>query len=209
MGCELVSLVLKELEARQPVRPHKPMKELVFAAPDVDGDSFRERVPAMISLAKRVTVYCSEEDKPLEFMGWKVTDWRAGWSAARLAGCGVEGIDTSSIAGDWLGHADFASSAIDDLRAVIWLGLDPGRRRILQMRETEHGAFWQHLDPASVSPSVASFRDALKWLRRVGLERAMRTIPDLIAVYRNDAARREIVAQLSDTLTEFDRFRLP
>lgn len=209
MGCELVSLVLKELTVRQPVRPHKPLKELVFAAPDVDGDSFRERVPAMISLASRVTVYCSEEDKPLEFMGWKVSDWRAGWSAAKLAGCGVEGIDTTSITGDWLGHADFASSAIDDLRAVIWLGLDPGRRRILLARETEHGAFWQHLDPVSLTPSVASFRDALKWLRRVGLERAMRTIPDLIAVYRNDAARREFVAQLSDTLTEFDRFHLP
>lgn len=179
MGCEFLLRALKELQialASAPGRAAPLVKDVIFAAPDVDLAQFAAVVPKLGAVASRVSVYCSERDTALAWGRRLVSTYdRAGNQATQLAAAlaaspqPVDTIDTTEASTGLLGHADFASSAIDDLRAVVWLSLIPQRRPTLVERSKSSGPSYWVYKPASAAPDTAQpFRQALLLARQYG-----------------------------------------
>ncbi len=179
MGCEFLLPALKDLELELSGRkdiPRPLIKDVIFAAPDVDLAHFAGIVPKLSRLAGRVSVYCSEKDSALSWGRWLLMSHdRAGNQAGKLAAVlaagkaeGVDTIDTTQASADMIGHSDFASSAIDDLRAIVWLSLVPQRRPTLVEYKNGNGpAYWVYraANDGDVQPP---FREALLLARRKG-----------------------------------------
>lgn len=177
MGCEFLLPALKDLALELGSTPDaRPLiKDVIFAAPDVDLAHFAGIVPGLSGIASRVSVYCSEKDAALSWGRWLLMSHdragnQAGKLAASLAGraATVDTIDTTEASADMIGHADFASSAIDDLRGIVWLSLLPDRRPTLVAKQLEKGpAYWVYR-AAAPDRSDAPFREALQLARTKG-----------------------------------------
>lgn len=110
--------------------------QVVLAAPDVDASAFRERyAPAVVSLAKQVTLYASSDDLAL-VASTKVHGYtRAGLAGEKLMAIpGVQTVDVSGIDPSFLGHSYYGSSPllIKDLRALVELGYAASDRSWLE-----------------------------------------------------------------------------
>lgn len=116
-----------------------PFDQIVFAAPDVDAGLFAEMLPGLRQMARRLTLYASENDWAL------VTSRKLHGDAPRagqggsdtLANPGIDSIDMSDLGEDMLAHGYFAddSSALADLMALFWRNLPPEQRCGLQQVE--------------------------------------------------------------------------
>ena len=182
MGCEFLLPALKDLalerggaqSAGQSLA--KPLiKDVIFAAPDVDLAHFAGIVPTLSGIAGRVSVYCSEKDSALSWGRWLLMSHdRAGNQAGKLAATiagrasAVDTIDTTEASADMIGHSDFASSAIDDLRGIVWLSLLPDRRPTLVEKRSEQGSGYWVYRAASSDHADTPFREALLLARRRG-----------------------------------------
>ncbi len=182
MGCEFLLPALKDLALELGGAPGagkagtKPLlKDVIFAAPDVDLAHFAGIVPGLTGIAGRVSVYCSEKDSALSWGRWLLMSHdragnQAGKLAATLAGraSAIDTIDTTEASADTIGHNDFASSAIDDLRGIVWLSLLPDRRPTLVEKRIENGpAYWVYR-AASSDQADTPFREALLLARKKG-----------------------------------------
>jgi hypothetical protein len=166
-------------------------REIIFAAPDVDVEDFNSRVQKVRDLAQRITVYCSEKDRALRWSEWLNGGPRAGSAAHLVVSCGGHAIDTTEAAQSWIGHTNFATTAIDDVRAVVWLPVDFGpdrRNAILRPDEVPAGRFWRFIfeEPRGQD---GPFRVALVWARRLSVPKALETIANNIKVAGSDPAR--------------------
>lgn len=147
--------------------------EVVYAAPDVDASHFIRKAPKLTALSRRTTVYASSTDWALSLSGRINGSKRAGADAAAIAIDAYESIDTSDAAQDMIGHTDYASTALDDLRAVLWFGLSPRRRQAVLQSVQELGRqHWRFL-PERPMDRDGPFREALVWARRVGMPAAV------------------------------------
>lgn len=106
--------------------------QLFFAAPDVDAGLFAEMAETIRPLAKRLTLYASENDWALEASRKLHGNApRAGQAGADLLeGTEFDTVDMSDLGEDMLGHTYFAndSSALADIMSLIWLNSAPGQR---------------------------------------------------------------------------------
>jgi len=120
--------------------------QIVFTAPDVDRDYFVEMMNEISGVARRTTLYASENDLAL-----KSSRILHGASRAGLAGetivrhPAVDTIDMSGIDADILGHTYFAvnEGAIYDLFRLFWRGDAPPQRCKMTRQGTDAGSFWQ------------------------------------------------------------------
>jgi esterase/lipase superfamily enzyme len=120
--------------------------QVVLAAPDVDASAFRERyAPAVVSLAKQVTLYASSDDLAL-VASTKVHGYtRAGLAGDKLIAIpGVQTVDVSGIDPSFLGHSYYGNSPllIKDLRALVELGRTPPEREWLQKMQMPPSEAW-------------------------------------------------------------------
>lgn len=105
------------------------LDEVVFAAPDVPQAEFRTRVTQLRGLSPRMTLYASRRDRALQVSAMVNQAQRAGDATPPIVLPGViDTVDTTAATMGLLGHTDFAGTARDDLRAVLWAGLAPTRR---------------------------------------------------------------------------------
>ena len=106
--------------------------QVFFAAPDVDAGLFAEMAKTIRPVAKRLTLYTSEED-------WALKTSKELHGSAMRAGLGGEGqiispdfdtIDMTGLGTDMLSHSYFAqdSSALTDMMSLIWRDNDPDKR---------------------------------------------------------------------------------
>lgn len=205
LGCEMLIQSLNEMWKADGPAPKRRFDEIVFGAPDVDHKNFVDLIPRVKALAKRVTVYASARDIPLALIGRIVQRDRAGFDAARLAGIdGVDAVDTTegtswfgSLFDQW-GHWDFAADSIDDIRAVVWLSLNPpGRLSRIAQRTRADGAVYWAVEPRD-GETLAVFRKALEWARELGVEAALTTA-------RNGVAAEKAMTPPGERLAEFER----
>jgi len=140
MGNRALTRVLKEFAQQQgdAVPDRRMFNEVVFAAPDVSAELFRQRVvndPPMSNVANRLTLYASSNDKAL-LASKKVNGFhRAGESGEGLVVIqGVDTIDVSDIDLSILGHNYIGSSGpiIRDLRHLLLLRQGPEQRAWLR-----------------------------------------------------------------------------
>jgi esterase/lipase superfamily enzyme len=144
MGSRVLAGALKELVAEDPaIRPK--FKEIVFAAPDIDADTFRRDAPKIFGPTRSATMYASSGDYALlaskKFAGYR----RAGDAGGGVTiAPGLDTIDASGIGTDFIGHSYFAdsTSVLGDLRDLILLRKRPEQRSRLSPLSTGQSRYW-------------------------------------------------------------------
>lgn len=124
-----------------------PFDRIVLAAPDVDADLFRrDLAPALVELAKQVTLYASSDDQALIASKTMHGYPRAGESGASIVVVpGVETIDVSGIDLSLLGHSYYgdSESMLRDLYNVLYTRLPASQRTALIARPYGELHYWQ------------------------------------------------------------------
>jgi esterase/lipase superfamily enzyme len=199
--------LLEALEALASDHDKPLTDEIIFASPDVDVDDFNYGINKIRHLAPRITVYSSSNDRALRLSERINGGVRAGASAERVAASGADAIDTTSVAQGFIAHTDFARTALDDVRAVVWIekDVDPHRRdAILRPDQGQWGRFWRFI-PEEPRTEDGPFREALIWARRVGLQKAKETAANMIAVIAPSAARAAERVRLEKLALELEK----
>jgi esterase/lipase superfamily enzyme len=168
MGNEFLLSALQSLHRR--FGPAFHASDIVYASPDVDHDDFVSRVAPLVGMADRMTLYASRRDRALQISELLQSYDRAGNARNPALVPGIDTIDTTFASKGLLGHADFAGSGLDDLRALAWTRLPPQQRALLARSVQERGTLWRMLSPALQELAVDSqaFGAALTLARRMG-----------------------------------------
>ena len=145
LGSRGVLQALVRMAYRERVAPL--LNELIFIAPDIDADVFRQELPLLQKMANRITVYASENDKPLK-LSHEVHGYpRLGEAGDYLTVIeGVETIDISSISNrNYSGHLYhlFNPEVIEDLTRLLHSGEPASRRPGLQSSNRSGLQYWR------------------------------------------------------------------
>ncbi|MHA1549565.1 MAG: alpha/beta hydrolase, partial [Alphaproteobacteria bacterium] len=144
-------------------------EQAIFAAPDEDAALFAEMLSVVRPIARRVTLYGSENDVALSASRALHGDYnRAGQGGdALLVADGVDSIDMSELGSDILGHSYFAASAsaLTDMSWLFWQDAPPDRRCGMDGKSRADGRFWL-FDPLRCNGPV--LLSALTMLRAGG-----------------------------------------
>lgn len=145
MGNRAVVAGLRQLAA-EPQRPATPLvHELVLMAPDVDADIFREAIPEIRSVVRRMTLYSSSQDKALLISKTVHGYQRAGdTKPAIVVVSGVDTIDASAADTGMTGHSYYADSrsVLFDLYTLFRHGDAPEARFGLLPMEQWGQRYW-------------------------------------------------------------------
>ncbi|WP_428927859.1 alpha/beta hydrolase [Marinibacterium sp. SX1] len=146
--------------------------QVVFAAPDVDAGLFARMARTIRPIARRLTLYASEQD-------WALVSSRKLHGNAPRAGQGgavtlvdenIDSIDMSELGEDMLAHSYFAdeSSALADIVALFWRDAAPDRRCGLEPAPGTGaaGGAWLYREGSCETEGMI---DALSHLRRAGI----------------------------------------
>jgi esterase/lipase superfamily enzyme len=147
LGGSALLEALERIRKRHDAAPVRLFGEIVFAAPDVDGDVFRQRAPSAVELAKRVTLYVSANDRVLGASARLHEYPRAGDSEYEMVSAGgVETIDATEARTDRWHHNYFIRSreVLADVHGVLE-GLPADERFGLRRAAAKSGTYWQIL----------------------------------------------------------------
>jgi esterase/lipase superfamily enzyme len=144
MGTRLLASVLAS-PAGAPMT-HGQLHQAVFAAPDIDADTFRNLSAAFPGKAQRITLYASSRDKALALSQRYQKYARAGQSGLDLVVVpSVDTVDASAVKTDFLGHSYFgdAGTVLSDLFYVIRESRPPESRSRLRGRTRYGQTYWE------------------------------------------------------------------
>jgi esterase/lipase superfamily enzyme len=121
-------------------------EQIIFTAPDEDAGLFAEMVRSVRPLARRLTLYTSDQDLALatsrELHGAAP---RAGEAGEKILIADViDSIDMSALGEDMLGHSYFANdtSALTDILWLFWNDTAPDGRCGMQPTAGSRGRYW-------------------------------------------------------------------
>lgn len=140
MGARVLLLALAGFQ-----NASKPFDEIVLAALEMSRDEYARLAPHTLAAGKRVTVYASDADMPLQFIA-NLGDAPAGDANGGLALVpGIDSIDASAVGGDPLGHSYLGDSraVLADLYQLLRHGLSPEQRFGLRERQLDGGRYWE------------------------------------------------------------------
>jgi esterase/lipase superfamily enzyme len=141
MGARALTMAFSQLIVEKPNLRNR-FREIILSAPDIDAEVFkRDIVPRMAPL----TLYASSRDRALSISKSIHGYPRAGESGAGMVIMqGIETIDATSVATDFLGHSYFAEarSVIADMFYLIRDGKRPKDRFGLHAGESTAGPYW-------------------------------------------------------------------
>ncbi len=165
MGNRAVTDALELMASR-----HQPVEtplfdQIIFAAPDVDQGLFNAMIPTIRPLAKRLTLYASEED-------WALEASRKLHGQAPRAGQGgkdvlsnpvIDTIDMTGLGEDMLAHSYVSNdqSVILDVSTLFWLNPNPEERCGLVARAGAVGV-WDHKGSICSDQSLLSIVSSLR-----------------------------------------------
>lgn len=117
--------------------------KVIFAAPDVDADTFRDALPGMSKLLGRVTEYANDKDRALRLSELKHGLPRAGQLQAAIRNTNVDIIDATRVDTSLDHHAYFVDSpqVVSDIASVI-AEKTPPRTRLQQVKQGQIN-YWQ------------------------------------------------------------------
>ncbi len=166
-------------------RPEPVFDQIVFAAPDVDAGLFASMIRTIRPLARRLTLYASDND-------WALVVSRRLHGNAPRAGEGgeliiadplIDSVDMSELGQDMLAHLYFAdeSSALVDLVTLFWQNLDPARRCGLEeMERTATVALWRYRAGACKDTTLLGVLAHLRAGIAISPDTARATIAELV-----------------------------
>jgi len=125
--------------------PANTLKQLIFAAPDVDSGIFQQAAQVLSAMCTRVTLYASDSDKALKFSKTIHGYARAGEAGTGIViVAGVDTVDASLVNTDFLGHSGFATAnpLMQDVYYLVQHGHQPSQRFGLDQRLCSQGTYW-------------------------------------------------------------------
>ena len=169
MGNRLATHALQVL-ARQPGGPVLKIDQVVFASADIEQAEFEQRWAEARRLVGSATLYASQHDRAVE-VAKLVENHERRMGDARptpIAEPGITSIDTTLVSEGAVGHTDFASSAILDMKAMLWAGAPPARRCLLRNIPLGRASYWRVEASAEGSCLWDRLADALELARLEG-----------------------------------------
>jgi len=117
---------------------------VILTAPDIDADVFRGIADAVKRSAAQVTLYASSADRALIASKAAYAFRRAGDASPLTIIPGIDTVDASVLATDFLGHSYYgdSSSVIADIRCLLG-GTTPERRYGLSRLTDGPRVFWR------------------------------------------------------------------
>ncbi len=137
---------LQSLASQRPDTARE-IREVVFAAPDVDQELFRTRISSdILDLGPRYTLYASDHDLALLTSEWLQGGKRLGRGGTALyLATGLDSIDATAVTGQLfsLNHSYFGdnSSVLSDLFYLIRYGSGPSQRPHLKRIDADRGGW--------------------------------------------------------------------
>lgn len=125
--------------------PANTLKQLIFAAPDVDSGVFQQAAQVLSTMCTRVTLYASDNDKALKFSKTVHGYARAGEAGEDIViVTGVDTVDASLVDTDFLGHSGFATAnpLMQDVYYLVQHGHAPSQRFGLEQCSCPVGTYW-------------------------------------------------------------------
>ncbi|MGI9380904.1 MAG: alpha/beta hydrolase, partial [Methyloligellaceae bacterium] len=123
--------------------------QILLTAPDIDAGVFHQVHDKITSMADRVTLYASRNDRALKASG-DFTDFpRLGdISEGIFISDGIDTIDASDVDTDLYGHNYFAGSdsVLDDIRRLMDDGAPPPERENIRQLQDDNGRIYWLLD---------------------------------------------------------------
>lgn len=168
MGNDVLTRALNELELEGYTAEHRPFGQIIWASPDVASADFASFTSAYKTrnIADGMTLYASSKDRALSISNWLSDMKRAGQSPPLPDVAGivptVDTTDAYRAGADFIAHADYADGAIDDIKALFWLNLNPDKRCFLGDSLVDNVAYWA---AGQGSCSEEAFRSALSIVR--------------------------------------------
>ena len=142
MGNRVVAESLHDLAPSSMTR----LRQVVFAAPDIDADTFQAMIAAFEGRAERYTLYASSEDAALKLSKTAHGYPRAGESGPGLVVAkGVDTIDATAVDTSLLGHSYYGDnrSILSDMFALVRDGNPPEQRFGLRERAHPAGRYFE------------------------------------------------------------------
>ena len=145
MGNRALTSALRELSLEMQGKP--PLfHEVVLTAPDIDREIFeRDIAPAIVTTAKRVTLYASSNDEALVLSKQVHGYPRAGDTGERLVVIpGIETIDVSAVDTSLLGHNYYGDNAtvISDMIDLVRNSKSANERSWLEAAHLDDLLYW-------------------------------------------------------------------
>ncbi len=133
-------------------------EQVLFTAPDMDAGLFSEMLKTIRPVAKRMTLYASQNDLAL------VTSRNLHGGAPRAGQGGADilvsdrfdSVDMTALGADMLGHNYFAdhASALTDMLSLFWRDAPPTSRCGMVKRAKQDRSYWL-FDPQACRGTVA------------------------------------------------------
>lgn len=146
MGNRVLTEGIRRMDPAQLPATAAKLRDVVFAAPDINADTFREFVKKFYRRAERFTLYVSNADKAMELSQKLHRYPRAGDARDGIVlSAGLETIDASAVDSDFLGHSYFCDNRIilQDIFNLIMEGKSAAAPRYgLNERKTPQGSYW-------------------------------------------------------------------
>lgn len=133
MGNRVLAEMLVDLDASSVASGDAKIRHIIFAAPDIDKDTFQDLAARFSSNVERYTLYSSTKDLPLEASKAVHRYQRAGDSEPEVTIVeSIDTIDASNVDASLLGHAYYGEnrSVITDIYHLIKHGLPPNERNL-------------------------------------------------------------------------------
>lgn len=146
MGGQALVDALHDIATRPRSGPVPHFGQIVLAAPDIDSWILRQRMPPVVKLARRITLYASSKDKALLASGRLHAYPRAGdFKHDPVLIPGVDTIDVTYVDRTRIGHNYYLNSrpVLTDLFELLRNATPPEKRFGLVKVSSEAGVLWQ------------------------------------------------------------------
>jgi len=130
MGGRPMLSALHGLAVQRREGPPPRFGQIIFAAPDVDAEVFRQLMPPVLALAERVTLYTAS-DLALRISGWLLAHPRAGDSGSGLVLVnGMDTVDVTAVDDSRMRHDYFLENerVLADIFQLLTYAAPPQRR---------------------------------------------------------------------------------
>jgi esterase/lipase superfamily enzyme len=146
LGSRTLLRALDGIAKEKSEAPMRMFEQIIFAAPDVDSDVFRQLAPSAAALGERVTLYTSAQDRALGTSGHLHGYPRAGDSEYELVLLpNVDTVDATAVSDSKLHHDYFMDrrEMLADLFQLLENGTPPERRFSLRRMEVKGRVYWR------------------------------------------------------------------
>ena len=141
MGNRVLARTLVRLRSAQ---PGARIDQLIFAAPDIDQDTFASLALQFRDVAKQATLYVSARDSAVELSRVFHRAARAGLYPPVTILPGVDTVAVTNVDTSMLGHGYVAEArdVLHDMHSVLHFGMTPQQRMGLRLMATSGSQHW-------------------------------------------------------------------